>query len=193
MTYKDLRLGIREWQNYIIIGLVSFITIFCLPFIGSNIGLKLILPNTFAGWMVYTVSKVMVAMINVLLFHCFMQQAKINIKDDPKYREANEILSRLGYLNKWEPRGPLEWQKLQYKRKGTTIAISTLISAVGLSQAILAFDWIMLVSYAIIIIFGLIFGVLQMSAAEEYWTAEYWEYAKVVEKQMAMDKTEPTD
>lgn len=182
----DYREELRLWQYYIIIGVISFITVFFLPFIGSEVGLALVLPNTFAGWIVYVVSKLLVAVVNILLFHCFMQQAKVNVRDDPKYKEANEILARCGYLNKFAPRGPKEWQKLQYNKKGAAIGIGTLISAIGLSQAILAFSWIMMLSYLLIIVFGIIFGILQMSNAEMYWTNEYYDYAKMVEREMEM-------
>ena len=122
-----------------------------------------------------------------------MQQAKINVQDNEKYKEANEILHRHGILQSWDPRGPIEWQVSQYKRKGTWIGVGTLISAVGLSQAILAWDWIALVSYIIIILFGLIFGILQMNVAETYWTEEYYDYAKMVEKEAQVDKDEFID
>lgn len=177
---------LRQWQYYILIGTISFITVFFLPFIGSNVGLKLVLPNTVAGWMVYVASKLLVAVVNILLFHCFMQQAKINVKDHPKYIEANQILNRYGYTYTAEPRGPIEWQLLQYKRKGTWLGVGTLISAIGLSQAILSFSWISMLTYLLIIIFGVIFGILQMNNAEEYWTEEYYEYAKSIQKRMEM-------
>ena len=189
---REIRQNFRLWQYYIIIGVISFITVFFLPFIGSTVGLKWVLPTNVVGWVVYIVSKLLVAVVNILLFHCFMQQAKVNVKDDPKYKEANDILKRCGFLNKWAPRGPVEWQKLQYKRKGIWIAIGSLITAIGLSQALLVFDWVMMVSYVVIIIFGIIFGVLQLNAAEQYWTDEYYDYAKMVEREMALAEKEST-
>lgn len=173
----------RRWQYYIIIGVVSFVTIFFLPFIGSEIGLAFQLPNTFAGWLVFIVTKALVAVINMLFFYCFMEQAKVNVKDHPKYIEANEILARCGYKSpEYTPTGPDEWNRREYKRKGITISIGSIISAIGLTQAVLHFDWMSMLAYAFIILLGAVFGILQMNVAEEYWTEEYYDYAKMVER-----------
>jgi hypothetical protein len=149
--------------------------------IGSDVGLGWNLPNTAVGWIVWIVVKLIVAVLNVLLFHCFMQQAKINIKDNERYQEALNIL-RMINLEDYVPRGPVEWTVLQYKQKGITIFITTALSTVALTQAILSFDWMAMLTYLFTIIMGLIFGIMQMKTAEEYWTDEFWQYAKKVER-----------
>lgn len=40
-----------------------------------------------------------------------------------------------------------------------------------------------MLTYLFTIIMGLIFGILQMKRAEEYWTDEFWKYAKMIEEQ----------
>lgn len=179
----------KKWQYYIIIGIVSFVTIFFLPFIGSEVGLAFQLPNTAAGWLVFVVAKLLVAVLNMLLFFCFMEQAKVNVKDNPKFIEANEILKRYGKKENYIPLGPEEWTKHEYKRKGLTITIGSIVSAIGLSQAVLTFDWISMLAYIFIILLGCIFGYLQMNVAEDYWTGQYYDYAKMVEEEMAMAKS----
>lgn len=62
-----------KYLNYWIIGIVTLLALFFLPFLGSAVGLALVLPNTPAGWIVYVGTKIIVAAINVLLFHCFFQ------------------------------------------------------------------------------------------------------------------------
>ena len=47
----------------------------------------------------------------------------------------------------------------------------------ALTQAILAFDWISFLVYLFTITMGIIFGVLAMKNAENYWTQEYYDYA----------------
>lgn len=188
-----MKFDYKKWQYYIIIGIVSFVTIFFLPFIGSEVGLAFQLPNTFAGWLVFIVAKLLVAILNMLLFFCFMEQAKINVKDNPKYIEANQILERYGKKEDYIPLGPEEWTKHEYKRKGLTITIGSIVSAIGLSQAVLRFDWISMLAYIFIILLGCIFGYLQMNVAEEYWTGQYYDYAKMVEREMAMAEKEHID
>jgi uncharacterized membrane protein len=172
---------VKQWMYYLLIGIVSLLSLCFLPMIGSDVGLGWNLPNTTVGWIVWIVVKLIVATLNVVLFHCFMQQAKINIKDNERYQEALSIL-RMINLEGYNPRGPVEWTRAQYKQKGITIFFTTGLSTIALTQAILSFDWMAMLTYLFTIIMGLIFGIMQMKTAEEYWTDEFWQYAKKVER-----------
>ena len=172
---------IRQWMYYFIIGIVSLIALCFLPMIGSDIGLGWNIPNTIVGWIVWVTVKLIVAVLNVLIFHCFMLQAKINIKENERYKEAQEIL-RITNKKEFIPRSPSTWNKKQYGQKGITIFITTGLSTVALAQALLTFDWMSMLTYLFTIVMGLIFGIMQMKTAEDYWTDEFWQYAKIVEK-----------
>lgn len=172
---------VRQWMYYFIIGIVSLIALCFLPMIGSDIGLAWNLPNTIVGWIVWVTVKLIVAVLNVLIFHCFMLQAKINIKENERYKEAQEIL-RLTNKKEFIPRSPSIWNKKQYGQKGVTIFITTGLSTIALTQALLTFDWMSMLTYLFTIIMGLIFGIMQMKTAEDYWTDEFWQYAKLIEK-----------
>lgn len=176
---------IRQWMYYFIIGIVSLIALCFLPMIGSSAGLGWNIPNTVVGWIVWVTVKLIVAVLNVLIFHCFMMQAKINIKDNAKYLEAIEIL-RLNEFDDFVPRGPVEWNREQYGHKGATIFVTTALSTIALTQAMLTFDWMAMLTYLFTIIMGLIFGVLQMKTAEDYWTDEFWQYAKKIERDVEL-------
>ena len=180
----------RKWQYYVIIGVISMIAVFFLPMIGSEAGLAWKLPNTVVGWIVYVVSKLLVAGINILLFYCFMEQAKVNVQDDAKFIEANAILLKQLNLKELKPRSPQEWNRKEYGTKGISIFATSILSAIGLTQAILTFDWVSMLTYLFTIIMGVIFGIIQMNKAEDYWTNEYWKYAKMVEREMAVAKEE---
>lgn len=183
---------IRQWMYYIIIGIISVIALCFLPMIGSSAGLDWNMPDTSAGWIVWVVVKVIVAVLNVLIFHCFMSQAKINVKDNQQYKEAIEIL-RLNEVKEYVPKSPNTWNRIQYTRKGVVIFITTALSTIALTQAILTFDWMAMLTYLFTIIMGLIFGILQMKDAEEYWTNEFWQYAQKVKKDMESANTEHTE
>ena len=178
---------IRQWMYYFLVGIVSLIALCFLPFIGSSVGLGWNTPNTVVGWIVWVAVKIIVAVLNVLIFHCFMEQAKINVKDNKNYIEGREIL-RVADEKEFIPKSPKEWNRAQYGKKGTTIFITTGLSTVALTQAILTFDWMSMLTYLFTIVMGLIFGVLQMKTAEEYWTDEFWQYAQRVKK--AQEETE---
>lgn len=176
---------VKQFMYYFIIGIVSMIALCFLPMIGSDIGLGWNLPNTVVGWIVWVVVKLIVAVLNVLIFHCFMLQAKINIKDNERYIEAQEIL-RLNNIKQYIPRSPTAWNKQQYGQKGVSIFVTTALSTVALTQAMLTFDWMSMLTYLFTIIMGLIFGIMQMKTAEDYWTDEFWQYAQKIKRDMEL-------
>lgn len=174
---------IKLYTYYIIIGIVSLIALLFLPMVGSSVGLEMRLPDTLVGWIVYCITKLIVAALNVIIFYCFMQQAKVNVKDNEKYKKANDILEVIEERKDRAPRSPKEWTRKQYSGKGITIFVTTILAAVSLTQAILTFDYITMLTYLFTIIMGLIFGILQMKNAEIYWTTEFYEYALKAKKE----------
>lgn len=172
----------KQWLYYIIIGIVSLIALVFLPMIGSEVGLDWNLPDTMTGWIVWVAVKLIVATINVLIFHSFMQQAKLNTREHPNYKRAYDIL--FAHKNKEQlPRSPRKWNSQQYGRKGTMIFLTTALTTIALTQAILTFDWMAMLTYLFTIVMGLIFGIMQMKSAEDYWTDEFLRYALLVDQQ----------
>lgn len=106
-----------------------------------------------------------------------MEQAKINVKDNEDYKKANEILKRVKEANVKKPMAPNKWVAKQYAGKGTTLFISSLLATFAISQAVLTYKWMHLLSYILVITMSIIFGILQMKKAEIYWTFEYYQYA----------------
>lgn len=178
---KDIREKVAPILYYIIIGCVSMLALVFLPLAGIEADMEWKLPNTAIGWVVWIITKLLVTVLNLVVFYCFCQQAKINVKDNQKYKDANSILIK-EHKKKRLPRSPEIWVRKQYMHKGTSIAIFTALSVVGLTQAVLSYDWMSLLTYVFVILFGLIFGWIHMKVEEEYWTTEYYEYAIMVEK-----------
>ena len=172
----DLHLQVRQNIYYILIFVISLLTLVFLPMIGSTVGLDFNLPTTTAGWIVWGATRAIVATINVLLYHCFMQQAKLNAEGDENYQAAKAMLTKV-HPKEYHPRSPAKFLAQSYGRKGTTIFFSSALGTVALTQAILAFDWISFLVYLFTITMGIIFGVLAMKNAENYWTQEYYDYA----------------
>lgn len=171
-----------QFQNYIIITIVSLVALFFIPMLGSSIGLAWNIPNTTVGWIVYISSKLLVAALNLIIFHCFILQAKVNSKNHPNYLAALEILRRVEDKKELAPRSPHQYFAGVYGKKGTTIFITTILAAIGITQAVLTFDLISMLTYFFTILMGVIFGILQMNQTEIYWQEEYLRYAKEVEK-----------
>lgn len=183
----------KQYLYYIIIGLVSIVMTVFLPMVGSEGQIATHFPTTFFGWFVWIITKLSTALLNVTIFYCFMEQAVVNIKDNEKYKEANEILSRCKTIKRKDPRGPKEWKKHEYSKKGVTIFICTAIALVGLENMILSWKLATFLTYIFTIIMGLVFGVLQMKKAEDYWTTEYNDYAHfVLERETKSEDTSLT-
>ena len=89
---EDVLNKFRTNLYYWIIGIISLIALFFLPALGSSVGIGLALPTTIAGWIVYISTKVIIAIINILIFHCFRLQGKLNISKDPDYIQAKNLL-----------------------------------------------------------------------------------------------------
>lgn len=175
----------NEYINYCLIGVVSFIALLFLPMVGSEAGLQVKLPDTAAGWIVFVLTKIIVATINVLIFHCFVQQGKVNVQDNERYKEAVNILDKCA-VKQLTFISPEEFYHKEYGKKGVMIAITSILSAFGLAQAVLTWDHLTFLTYLFTIIMGLIFGVLEMTKVETYLTTEFWKYAKNVEELTAL-------
>lgn len=167
---------VRQRLYYFLIGIISLIALVFLPMVGSEAGMAWDLPSTTIGWIIWVTVKLIVATINVLLFHCFMQQAKLNVKDNPRYKEARDLLITVA-PKLYKPRSPREFNRKEYSTKAVTIFITTALSTIALTQALLSFDYMSLLTYFFTILFGVILGVLQMKKAENYWTVEFYDFA----------------
>lgn len=192
MTFEERQAQYDKFKSivyYLIIGLVSILSTAFLPMIGTEIGLSFNFPNTLAGWVVWSVSKIAVATLNMVLFTCFMKQAKINVRNDTRYLEAQKILDKVDKQKALKPKSPKQWERGQYMSKGMTIFISSILSAISFSQAILSFDLMTFLSYTFTIIVGCVFGFMQMNKVEEYYTTEYLAYAHMRLKELEAAKT----
>ena len=172
---------VQDYLYYFMIAIVSLCAMLVIPCLGSTVGMEWNFPNSVVGWIVFITSKLTVAIVNILIFHGFIKQSRINIRDNPNYLEAMKILNDVGRKT-YTPRSLAEINKKEYGHKMITIFISSMFSAFSFSQAILTFDIASLISYSITVLFGIIFGLLEMKKYEDYYTHEFVDYAKYVQE-----------
>lgn len=176
---------------YILIGVLSFIALFFLPFFGSEVGMAFTFPTTPAGWVVYITQQALMALVNILIFHSFICQSYVNVKDNPNYQQARDIFHKDN--EEYIPLTLAQFNRKEYGRKGVAIFIGTLLGGFALTQAILTYDYIRMLAYLFTIILGIIFGVYEMKKYEEYLTYEYLQSAlyyqrKKAEEEMARER-----
>lgn len=175
---------IREKLNlnfyYCLIFVLSLLVLFVAPMFSPNVntetGIGFDVPKTPVGWAIYVVTKLFVACVNLLLFHCFVKQARLNILQNERYKAACEILQKYR-PGEYHPRSEHEYFSQLYRKKGVLIFVTSILSAVVLTNAIMAFDLTSFVTYTITVLMGLILGVLKMKDVEAYWTGEFYDYA----------------
>lgn len=173
---------------YGIIGVLSFAVLVFFPMIGSGLPLNLNLPSTPIGWVVDIFSKLAVAAINICIFHSFMEQGKLNVSGFWKKLMADEILQRVKRAKISIPMSPEQWMTREYKSKGISIAITSVLSCIVLSQVVLTFDIVVFISFLLTLLIGLVFGVMQLFKSETYWSQEYYEYALYMLEQFNLNR-----
>lgn len=168
----DKKIDYSRYTYPTLVVLLSIITLTFFPMLGSNVGVEMQFPTNGIEWAVWCITKGMVAAINIMIFHCFHQQGKIKAKDNPVFKEAWERDFNNPH-KEFIARSPKKWNGQQYGRKGATVLITSLLSGFVLTEAVLTYDWVALISYVITITVGVTFGIMQMFANYNYWVEEY--------------------
>lgn len=182
---KEIRRKLNDSAYFIMIGLISMLTVFLPPlFMGclsSDIGLAF--PKNLEGWILWTIMNVSTAIANISLLILFKLQAKKNARNDPNFKKANDILNRLaGVREIFVPRSPQQMNARDYTKKVIAIVISTFTASITLTSLILSFSWMTLLSCLVSIIITLCVSWITMINNEEYWCEEYLLYAELMEK-----------
>lgn len=182
---KEIRRKLNDSAYFIMIGLISMLTVFLPPlFMGclsSDIGLAF--PKNLEGWILWSIMNVSTAIANISLLILFKLQAKKNARNDPNFKKANDILNRLsGVREIFIPRSPQQMNARDYTKKVIAIVISTFTASITLTSLILSFSWMTLLSCLVSIIITLCVSWITMINNEEYWCEEYLLYAELMEK-----------
>lgn len=197
ITDLDTRIANKEKLNqyayYIMIVLIAVLGIFVPPItVGSLSGdFTIAFPATIDAWIVWLIinGSSIIANISILVF--FKLQAKKNCLKHPNYVKATEILDRIAKIRRvYIPRSPGRMNREDYTKKVFFITLFTLASFVAITNIILSFDLLSLISTLLSMIVTLILSWSCMLNNEEYWTSEYLMYAEYIQKEYESEKTE---
>lgn len=180
----------EQYAYYLLIGVISFVSLAFLPMLTSSFDVGYELPKTKAAWLLWAGSRAAVSILNILIFHCFVKQGDVNTKNDSNRIEAEKILLIVTEEEEYKPKSPKKFLFSEYSKKVPSILFSTALSLVAFGEAILKFDPVTFLSYLFTVIMAIVFGVLEMFKVEEYYKAEMLKYAKNHALELEKEKVE---
>ena len=187
MTFEDRnnrKKHFKDLSGYFLVAIVSLISVVVVPLLGTDFGTTIIIPNTWGGLAIWLCTRFTVVIVNLLIFDAFIKQAKINVKDDERYKSAvlklNIIKEEAGII----PRSPEKFNKQQWRKKGTSLAISSILSSFLLTECIVNFDLTNFLTYLFTIGGAVAFGYLTMMNNEDYWTTEFPIYVDILSEKV---------
>lgn len=178
---------LTDLAYFIIIGLVSLVSVIFLPMLNSSIRGGWIWPTSPTEWAIWIAVRVAVALINIIIFYCFTKQAIVNIKDCEEYKRANELMHKINKKKGLLPRSPGKFLGWEWGLKGSFILLGSLGSAIVLAEAVLSFDLTQFLVYLFTIGMGVVCGYITMRKHESYWSTEYPAYAEYLYEQLDKD------
>ena len=178
---EEWKVKLKQYTYYILIAALSIISLIVFPMLGSSAEINNTFPTDEIGWTTYIIIRCIVVLMNMLIFSNFLLQAKVNILEDESYKAANEILGKIKPKN-YKPRSPSQYLWKTYLTKGTTLIITIICSLFVIGNAILNYDYMILIATIFTVITSIIFGVMSMRRTELYYTSEYLDYANYIKE-----------
>lgn len=179
---NEIKMKMKNGIYYILTALLSIVAIIVFPMLdNSTLTFKDTFPTTITGWTLWTIERVLIIVMNMLILSNFILQAKQNIKDNDNYIEANKILDK--YKPKgYKPKSPAQYMSKMYLTKGTSLILTTAASLITIGEAVVSYNYLLLIATVVTIVFAIVFGFISMKSTEAYWTCEYLDYARLVEE-----------
>ena len=180
---KNLREQLKLYTYYILIAILSLLSVIVFPILNSTADISDTFPKDPTGWVMYCLIRVLVVVMNMLIFSNFLQQSKLNVKDEENYKRANQILGRCKPKD-YHPRSPKQYLTKEYTVKGAFLVVGTVASLFVIGNAIINYDYMLLIATVFSVITSIVFGIMTMRKAEIYYVSEYLDYALLIEKKL---------
>lgn len=194
MKEMEIYEGFKSWIGKSIYGLiVAILTVAILviaPFIsgGTEARLEIMSLTTLESWLIYLTPKVLTALGNMAATICFINQGELNVKDNPNYIRAKEILRKTTSKKVKKPRSPSAFFVPMYTKKLMTSLVTTALGLLIIGELILNFDIISFISILVTEISTVVIGLFGMLNTQDYLTDEYLSYAVMIEQESATEQ-----
>lgn len=178
-----LKLKFKQGIYYILVVVLSLTALIVFPMLdSSSITFKNAFPTTPTGWFIWALERTLIVVMNLLILTLFIKQARVNVKENANYKKAVEILERTK-PKEYKPISPKAYYSKTYARKGTSLAFTTLASLFAIGDAVINYNYLLLIATAVTVIFAVTFGVVSMKDTEIYLTSDYLTWAEFIEKE----------
>lgn len=171
-----VRQFLSKYMYGLIVAVIVWIALILVPMFNTDGMVGLRIPTDTMACIAYFTIRGIVAVLVFMIFVLFDMQGKNNILDDPRYLEAYNLLNTVED-KEYIPISPAKYKAKTYGFKAVTLSVSTCATACIMMEMVLSYNWVLLASYALSIIFAVINGLIQMKKAEIYWVEEYYKYA----------------
>ena len=189
----DIKLKLKQGVYYILVALLSITALIVFPMLdSSSLTFKDTFPCTSTGWTLWCIERILIVVMNLLILTLFVKQARVNVKDDENFKKANEILASFK-PKQYKPISPAQYYSKLYARKGVTLAITTLASLIAIGDAIINYNYLLLIATAVTILFAIVFGVISMKDTELYLSTDYLTWAESIKKEKEEKCLKSTD
>lgn len=179
----DIKLKLKQGVYYILVALLSITALIVFPMLdSSSLTFKNVFPSTPTGWAIWVIERTLIVVMNLLILTLFVKQARVNVKENENFKKANEILASFK-PKEYKPISPAQYYSKLYARKGIALAITTLASLIAIGDAIINYNYLLLIATAVTILFAIVFGVISMKDTELYLSTDFLSWAESIKKE----------
>lgn len=175
----------KQYAFYGIIAVILIIVLFIVPVLAGGINAKdfgYYLPKSVRGWIVFWAIRGGTVAGNMCVYGLFKAQAKVNAKDHPNYKAANELIAKQNGSKGFIPRSPEQKAVKDWTTKGIVVLFTTAAESIVIGALLLNWDLMTFLSCITSSVTAVLFGVVAMIKDEVYWTEEYLLYAEYITK-----------
>lgn len=184
---KKTRKFISDSKNGIAVIVLSLVSMFLVPLLGSYATGQALMPSTIIGWIIYFTSAIAVSLCCLFIYLALHNQGKLNVKDEEEYIQAKELhLKNFKRMNGKEiiPVDPFKWERNQKIKKGIFQTLAIFMGLLGFGLAILVWNNSQFISSCISIVMAISFGLVHMGDVERMFTEGWLEWELYIEKKL---------
>lgn len=184
---KRTRQFISDSKNAIAVVILSLISMFLVPLIGSYATGTTQFPQTIPAWILYFTCAIAVSICSLMIYLALHNQGKLNVKDEEEYIKAKELhLKNFERMNGKEliPIDPFKWEKKQKTQKGIFQTLGIFLGLLGFGLGALCWNNSQFISSTFSIILAIGFGLVHMGDVERMFTEGWLEFELYVQKKL---------